>query len=167
MKFPWQRFINQRSVLIILMMLLIAYFLQLREGYFSVDRQSTVYLQQQLVVDRDCDVTQGKCNSSRDELRLSLALLEQPGALQSFPAEVNVEGLGSPEHLDIGLVFSMKGMDMGDLRQKLVFDRQTKTWRGQVILPICSTGRRDWLARVDVINGDTIYTAAYEFTLTR
>jgi hypothetical protein len=165
MNIRWQRFINQRTVLIVSMMLMVSFFLLLREGYFTGDQKYPVYQQYRLIVDASCDITQTGCNSSGDDIRLRLELKGSPGALRPFPAHVHIDGLQNPGQLDVRMIFSMQGMDMGDLRQKLVFNQQTGGWSGQVILPICTSGRSDWLARVDVVDGEKIYTAEYAFVL--
>jgi hypothetical protein len=165
MNIRWQRFINQRTALIVSMMLLVSFFLLLRDGYFTRDQNRQVYQQFRLIVDASCDITQTGCNSSADGIRLRLELKDSPGALQAFPAHVHIDGLQNPAQLDVRVIFSMQGMDMGDLRQKLVFNQQSGEWSGQVILPICTSGRSDWLARVEVIDGKKIYAAEYAFIL--
>ncbi|CUA81565.1 MULTISPECIES: hypothetical protein [Gulbenkiania] len=44
--------------------------------------------------------------------------------------------------------FSMQGMDMGFNRYRFVADG--KVWRARVTLPVCSTGRADWLMTLEV-----------------
>jgi hypothetical protein len=165
MNLRWQRFINQRTVLIVSMMLMVSFFLLLREGYLTGNQQHPVYQQYRLIVDAGCDITQTGCNSSADGIRLRLELKDSPGALRPFPAHVQIDGLQNPEQVDVRVIFSMQGMDMGDLRQKLVFNQQTGEWSGQVILPICTSGRSDWLARMEVVDRETIYVADYAFVL--
>lgn len=167
MNIRWQRFINQRTLLIVSIMLLIAFFLQLREGRFGGDREHPVYEQQRLIVDAGCDITRSGCSSSGDGVRVLLTLKDRPSALRPFPAHVLVEGLLEPQQMDVRLVFSMQGMDMGDLRQRLVFDPDNGDWHGQMILPICTSGRSDWLARVEVTAAKKIYSADYAFVLNK
>jgi len=47
--------------------------------------------------------------------------------------------------------FTMKGMDMGLNRYRLVSDGAGR-WTGKAMLPVCTTGRTDWLATV-MLNG--------------
>ncbi len=167
MSVRWQRFINMRSLLIVSIMLLIAFFLQLRQGYFAGDRHHEVYEQYRLIVDAACDISQSACSASREGIHVLLALQDRPSALKAFPVQVQIDGVQNPQHIDVRLIFSMQAMDMGDLQQKLQFNTETGAWSGMVILPICTSGRSDWLARVEVIAQKKIYTADYGFTLVK
>lgn len=67
-----------------------------------------------------------------------------PAPLQPFQITVS-----APQANELAIEFSMQGMDMGPNRYRLV--RQADgSWTGRVTLPICVSGRRDWLMIVDI-----------------
>lgn len=44
--------------------------------------------------------------------------------------------------------FEMKAMDMGI--NQYVFKKDDDSWQADVVIPICTTGRRDWLVEFDI-----------------
>lgn len=167
MNTPWRRFINQRTILLLSIIAFVVFFLQLREGRFSSGTEYESYDQYRLVNDRQCDITATDCNSAGEGIQLKLAFKGHPGALQAFPAQIAIDGLTHPEKAEVWLVFTMKGMDMGEQKQKLGYDIQSGHWLGNVILPLCTSGRSDWHVKVEVMVPKKIYLAEYEFMLVK
>jgi len=55
----------------------------------------------------------------------------------------------APAAQEVYVELSMQGMDMGSNRYRLL--RQTGgEWRANVTLPVCVTGRRDWIMLIEV-----------------
>lgn len=162
MRSLWQRFFNQRSLLIIVIMLGVAWFLSLRDGGSGLPT-GPVYEQVRLQGDPQCDVSAAPCVKSAKGMRLTLALLDKPSGLRPFPVQVTTEASDALQITHVKLIFSMTGMHMGDLKQSL--RREGDQWVGQAILPICTSGRSDWQVQVEVIADKTIYLADYAFTL--
>lgn len=69
----------------------------------------------------------------------ALRFSESPKVLQPFTLSVQAEGLDRAE-----AAFSMAGMDMGVNRYRLQ-QQPRGEWTAKVILPVCVTGRSDWL----------------------
>lgn len=120
-----------------------------------------------LVSDPSCD-PQGKfCNALGDgtvALALRLGAASQP--LHPFPATVQVRGLAPEDVERVRVRFAMSGMDMGPNLYALL-RQPDNTWVGQVTLPICTTGRLDWLAEVSVVSGGREYRAQFPFQMHR
>jgi hypothetical protein len=60
----------------------------------------------------------------------------------------------------------MVGMDMGLNRFKLSSDVDEKGnvyYEGEGILPVCVSGRVDWLANTQIITTHKLYQATFEF----
>ena len=94
----------------------------------------------------DCDPSQA-CRVEGGGLSAVIRLGPDIHALRPFPVT-----LESNKNLAIEAVlvsFSMHGMDMGSNLYRLETDGQG-SWRAQVILPICVSGRSDWLAEFEV-----------------
>jgi hypothetical protein len=100
----------------------------------------------ELNLDSACDPTQGACAAKGSGVQLSFQPRTAIRPLQAFPVTVHLAGMEA----DIVTVdFSMPSMNMGWNRYRLL--RQSGgVWSGEVILPVCSSGRHDWVARVEV-----------------
>jgi hypothetical protein len=94
----------------------------------------------------DCDMLSG-CEAGDSDIAVRLSFDALPRALQPFP--VHVRGLrGEPvEAVSVG--FTMEGMDMGLNRYRMV-DDGAGGWTADVILPVCMSGRSDWIATFDL-----------------
>lgn len=165
MKLPWRRLINQRTILLLSITIFVAFFLQLREGRFGGSAEYESYDQYQLVSDKQCDITITDCTSAGEGVLFKLGFKERPSALQAFPVQFVIEGLDNRENIEVRLVFTMKGMDMGEQKQKLRYDKKSDAWHGQSILPICTSGRSDWHVKVEVMSSQKIYLSSYDFVL--
>lgn len=100
--------------------------------------------------------------SMRLELRGDVRPLRPFELVLSLPSEV--KGLASQASVD----FVMVGMDMGVNRYSLM-PQPNGDFQGKVILPVCSIGRSDWVAKLSVVVTSpnapaTMWTAVFPFT---
>ncbi len=110
-----------------------------------------------------CDPTQRACHAIGDDLSLDLHLQGRVSALKSFPVLVRLRSR-TTDATAVTIAFTMPGMDMGVNRYRL--QRQADgRWIGNVLLPVCATGRKDWLADVEVMAGTRGYHARFRFTV--
>jgi hypothetical protein len=72
----------------------------------------------------------------------SIRFDRQPDALKPFRIAVSW-----PEAREVHASFQMRGMEMGFNRYKLV-EAEPGKWLGEVMLPACIQGRKDWLVIV-------------------
>ena len=66
--------------------------------------------------------------------------------------------------------FEMVGMDMGLNRftlSSVVDEKGDLFYEGEGILPVCVSGRVDWLANTHVMTTDKIYEAVFEFKVAK
>ena len=84
------------------------------------------------------DLMQG-CNVQLDGNVLEVKFSEQPNALHPFEVVVKVNGARQ-----LSTSFAMVGMAMGDNQYNFSSAGENK-WVARVILPVCVTGRRDWI----------------------
>ena len=108
-----------------------------------------------------CDIHSG-CTARNNELVMNVRFGTIPRALQPFPMQVSIESDKTVESVTVG--FSMRGMDMGHNRYRLVA-AASHDWKGNVTLPICSAGRSDWLADIEVMVAGKRYRLALPFVL--
>jgi hypothetical protein len=69
---------------------------------------------------------------------------ERPGVLRPFTVQVT-----APQAKRVAVKLSMQGMDMGENRTALE-PTLAGHWLGQVTLPVCVSGRSDWVLRLEV-----------------
>ncbi len=55
----------------------------------------------------------------------------------------------APHAREVAIGFEMEGMEMGPNRYRLVREPEG-LWRARVLLPVCVSGRRDWLMVVEI-----------------
>ncbi len=107
----------------------------------------------------DCDPAQQSCTAGDSNLMVKLRLSGDVKPLQPFNVQVELEG--ATAGIDkVTVRFDMVGMDMGMNRFNLS-QQVDNLWQGQAMLPICSHGRRDWQATVEV-SGKQHYQAVFE-----
>jgi hypothetical protein len=103
-----------------------------------------------------------ECIVRSDTRLIGIELPSEVQPLTRFPVKVRVEGL---EPGSVVVQFDMKSMDMGvnrfGLRQK------GAVWEGEAILPVCTSGRTDWLATVEATTQAGTIQAEFSFETSR
>ena len=117
-----------------------------------------------LVVDTDCDPRREACTAEGEGMRLTLRLIEEVPVLAPFPVRVTVAPVAAARAVSVD--FTMPGMDMGLNRYRLR-DAGNGQWEGTATLPVCTTGRTDWLATVTVQGEAGAWRAAFAFVTER
>lgn len=117
----------------------------------SCDRASESPLPvSRLTPEQPCDVRQG-CRAADDSVAVTVTFGAQPRALQPFPLHIQVDG---PQRVDsVTVAFSMPDMDMGANRYRLIAEASAG-WHADITLPICMSGRTDWLADFELVVAD-------------
>ena len=114
-----------------------------------------------LALSGPCAVEEG-CLASGEALTLRVSMGPGIRALMPFPVQVEVQGAPPVDSVMVG--FSMSGMDMGVNRYRLISDGADR-WLGNVTLPVCTSGRSDWLAAVEVVSAGRRFVVELPFTL--
>jgi hypothetical protein len=97
----------------------------------------------------DCHLSQKTCAVRSEELSVSVFPSDNVRALKPFSFQVRLEGPLADTVQDVTVHFAMVGMDMGVNRFHLR-RKADQRWQGKVILPLCTTGRSDWIATVEI-----------------
>ena len=84
------------------------------------------------------------CHITLPSQTLQVKFSTAPNALKPFDLEVT-----APAARGIHASLTMPGMEMGPNRYRLIA-AGTGVWRAQVMLPVCVTGRRDWVLLLEV-----------------
>jgi len=159
----WQRFFNARIILLLLIIGFVFFYMQLKSGRFS-DQSYPSYDHYKLVTQKDCDLVQTGCMSIGDDVGVLLQFQSSPSALKAFGAEITIKQLATQPD-EVKLSFVMQGMEMGVQAFALQYKNTSGKWEGEVILPICTSGRSDWQVIVEITQGDRIYSSTHQFML--
>jgi hypothetical protein len=99
-----------------------------------------------LTLSQPCDIRQG-CRAENESLTAIVTFEDEPRALQAFPIRIQLRG---ERRVDaVTAAFSMQGMNMGPNRYRFIAD-SSDGWRADITLPICASGRTDWLAQFEL-----------------
>jgi hypothetical protein len=79
-----------------------------------------------------------------DGATVAVRFSETPRAMRPFLLEVD-----APDAASVKADFSMVGMDMVRNRYDLLRTPEGR-WRAQVVLPVCVSGRQDWILTLTV-----------------
>jgi hypothetical protein len=104
-----------------------------------------------------CNPAEQPCEAKFSDTTVTLHFEQPPTALQSF-------GVGLVASVDISqafIEFHMKDMEMGPNRVTL--NKTADGWHADAILPVCVSGRRDWIARLMIEYQGQWRQAEYNF----
>lgn len=108
-----------------------------------------------------CDVKVG-CVAAAGDFSLQFSLGPDLRVLAPFPVRVEVQG---DQRVDsITATFAMRGMDMGMNRYQLISDGANR-WLGNVTLPVCTSGRSDWIAVLQVVTEGRSFAVEVPFAI--
>jgi hypothetical protein len=115
-------------------------------AWFSPDPPSAAT---RLAVSPDCDPVGAFCTARSTQLTIGLGLEGDVEPLRVFTLVAKLAGDAADGVDAVAVRFEMPGMAMGINRFALTRDADG-FWRGQAMVPICTTARRDWVASVEV-----------------
>lgn len=112
----------------------------------------------------DCDSARQACAARGEDLEFELRLGPSVRPMEAF--DVRLRGLRGALDADaqISVEFQMRGMDMGLNRYRLE-PAADGAWQGRAMLPVCTTGRSDWIARVEIAQRGRRWTAELPFSV--
>lgn len=114
-----------------------------------------------LTGDPSCNPSGKACTAYGQDLTVTLELEDGVRPLQVFTMHVALAGPKIEQVSRVAVRFTMVGMDMG-VNRFMLARVANELWRGQAMLPVCSTGRQDWYATVEV-SADQLYTVTFPF----
>lgn len=127
-------------------------------GQWLSSQQSVSDLPVKIMSAEPCDLTQQSCQAKFDEHILNLVLMDKPSALMPFRVRLESDS----EQIDnVVLDFRMSGMNMGINRYRLKYE--DGFWQNKLVLPVCTSGRNDWLVTVELEQKGILWTAEFNF----
>lgn len=155
---------GHRSFMILLVVGLVAYFLSLFSDGEWRSIEPVRYTELAMVISPGCNPVKQTCYAIADGLRLGLHIFSEPKPLKRFQLQVSVEE-GSRLSLDgIDVQFRMRDMYMGEQQYALLMLSKTE-WQGDVVLPVCTSGRSEWTVELLARTADRLYQAEFLFQL--
>lgn len=112
----------------------------------------------------DCAIQEKKCQISLGEINFNILMDENIYYLKKFNVDVFVESKFKNNIKSIKVSFKMKNMNMGVnafTLNKVLADKQNETWKANAILPICVSGRADWVSELEVIIKNNKYILVF------
>jgi len=109
----------------------------------------------------DCDLIKSKCNLTLAGSELEIYLTGEVKALEKFTVNI-MDHDDSIEQASVTL--TMKAMDMGNNRFNFVRSKESG-WKSDVVIPVCTTGRRDWLFEIEIVHSGIKKRVIFEITI--
>lgn len=109
-----------------------------------------------------CDPVGGQCSAAGPGGGMTVRFSDEVVPLKPFEVEVRPAAGAEIEPGRAMIEFDMVGMDMGVNRFRLE-RRADGSWGSQVIIPVCTTGRTDWVAKVSLTGRETMWVAEFPF----
>ena len=127
----------------------------------STESQDAIPLQ----AESNCDLAKQACVASQDGKSIKVDFSRPVTYLQKIAVAVQLQGYEKESVKKIIIDFSMRDMQMGINRFELKSQDATDNWQGMVILPVCVSGRVDWLVKLYVETDTGNYLGIYKLTL--
>jgi len=127
-------------------------------GQWLNSQQSASNLPVKIMTAEPCDLTHQACQAKFDEHILSLVFIDKPSALKPFRVRLESD---SQQIDNVVLDFKMRGMNMGINRYRL--KNQDGFWQNKLVLPVCTSGRNDWLLTVELEQKGVLWITDFNF----
>lgn len=114
---------------------------------------------------KNCDIQKAACLFSAENIILEISMDKDIYYLKPFNLSVkrlfnNSSSKDNSNIESIAVDFKMKNMNMGVNRfqlKKVKLKNDDYAWKGKALLPICVTGRADWVSELDILTTDSHY----------
>ena len=104
----------------------------------------------------NCTAGSKECVVELNELKVKVLFDNNIYYLKPFYISVTNENLDNLKFESIYVDFKMNNMNMGVNRFLLKRDNKS-IWKGKALLPICVTGRADWLSEIEILTTKNKY----------
>ena len=104
----------------------------------------TWYRAENKVTTIECSNPLQGCQFQLGQQAVHVSFIDPPSGLHPFTVRVTTANAKS-----VYAYFTMRDMEMGYNRYRLT-QQQPQLWQARVVLPVCVTGRHDWLLTLDI-----------------
>lgn len=120
--------------------------------------------------DLNCNPAEVACTATKQDFSVALFFPDKVHYLKPFRMQVTATGMNNSTIEAVFIDYNMVGMDMGLNRFSLLPVNDGKgqqRYEGEGILPVCVSGRVDWLANINVVTEDKVYEAVFKLEVTK
>ena len=103
---------------------------------------------------KNCNVQENKCKVNIEKISFNIVMAKDVFYLKKFNVDVFVENEFKKRIKSIKVSFKMKSMNMGNnvfVLNKRLSNKERLNWNTTAVLPICVSGRPDWISTLEVI----------------
>ncbi len=114
----------------------------------------------------DCNPVEFVCEAGNTKHAVTLQFPEKVVYLKPFKIRITTQGFENESIEKVNVDFKMVGMDMGLNRfglRAMNDEKGNVYYEGEGILPVCVSGRVDWMANTQIITSDKFYEATFKF----
>ena len=122
------------------------------------------------LLDLNCNPAKSVCRAAKQDSSVTLYFPEEVHYLKPFRMQVTTKGISNSSIETVYIDYTMVGMDMGLNRfnlKSVTYAKGQQRYEGEGILPVCVSGRVDWLANVNVVTADKVYEAVFKLEVTK
>lgn len=141
-------------------------------AYYFVSNNELEQKPRQLLnlLELNCNPSKSVCEAAEQDNSVTLYFPEQVHYLKPFRMQVTAKGFSNTAIEAVQVEYTMVGMDMGLNRFSLMpvtDDKGQQRYEGEGILPVCVSGRVDWLANVNIVTEEKVFEAAFKLQVTK
>ena len=118
-------------------------------------------LKEEITISIDnCNAQEKSCSLVTSEFKFDVSLDENIYYLKPFYISITTETQADKNVESVKVDFKMKNMNMGVnhfVLKKIQSDKNKEVWKAKALLPICVTGRADWVSEFEVMTKNNKY----------
>lgn len=111
-----------------------------------------------------CNVQEKKCQMNLGGINFNILIDKNIYYLKKFDVDIFVDEKYKNNIKSIKVSFKMKNMNMGInvyTLNKVLAEKQNESWKANAILPICVSGRADWVSELEVVIENNKYILVF------
>ena len=146
--------LNKLAIPLVFVIIFVATFIFIQNKNEAVTFKDKDVIKIQL---NNCSVGGKECVVELNEFKVKILFDKDIFYLKPFNVSVTNENLDKLKLESIQVDFKMNNMKMGVNRFLLKNDKNKSIWKGKALLPICVTGRADWISEIELITKTNKY----------
>ena len=138
---------NKLLFSIVFISIILAVYIQNKNDVVDIKEKNIIKIQP-----NNCGIENKECVVELREFKVKISFDENIYYLKRFNVSVLNESSDNLNLKSIQVDFKMNNMNMGVNRfmlKKSVLENNKQVWQGKALLPICVTGRADWLSEFE------------------
>lgn len=148
-------FSNKLSIIFFFLLIIVAGIILSVKWHHKNNEQTIIKLPFE-----NCYAQNKICTLIIDELKIEISFSKNIYYLKHFDVSVSTESKTDIDVESIHIDFKMKNMNMGVNRfilTKISSENKRQNWKGRALLPVCVTGRADWVSELEIMTKQNKY----------